>query len=355
MKNADELRNFLADYERYVTHILKPTNDEIKAHLQAWLEPDYWTRHTKKSGTANPSPIRMTLTRIKRPEQVVDKILRRPATFPDGLSPASFRKMQDTIGVRVLVYFLSQLPLVDRDLRKSRIIEISEEYPPEVYLTEDLRRRFGLAHIERKEKESGYASIHYTARLRKSSLPEADRPWFEIQIRTLAQELWSEMEHILAYKAEIRSYFSAKRRFQILSTEISALDEHFNLLYEELVQNQESVRYRDGDDLDVENLPAALEEIGVRCAQRDINTILKLLHSRGINTVGDLLKIAAPRRLETIRNTYMSSVGRPPGTFELLATLGALKGIKKGESEIKRINAHIEYRKTWDIFRKELQ
>jgi putative GTP pyrophosphokinase len=253
--------------------------------------------------------------------------------------------MHDTIGVRILVYFLSQLPLLDQYLRSLEMFEVSEEIPPEMYLSEDLLRRLGLTYKGRK-KESGYSSIHYVVRLTKSSIPKHNRPFFEIQVRTLAQELWSELEHILAYRPENRIHFSAKRRLQILSRELSAIDEHFNLLYEELLHNQAMVKYEGTDTLNSENLPAVLAQIGVQCTLKDPHDILKLLSSRGINTVEELLEIATPRRLETIHNNFLSSTGHAPGSFEIIATLATMAGAKNVSAQIERIKTQIEYHRS---------
>lgn len=343
MKYTNKLKKFLSDYEQYEQEILKPTYDEIKKICNRWEKTEYWEKYTNHKGVATPSPIRMILTRIKRPEKVVDKILRKAALFPEGLSPKSFRQMHDTIGVRVIVYFSSQLPLVDRELRNLDLIKISDTEPPEAYLDSDLLARFGLPHIEQKHKESGYSSIHYTVCLKNSSVPEPDRPYFEIQVRTMAQELWSELEHMLSYKPENRTHFSAKRRFQILSREIGVIDEHFNLLYEELIHNQAIASYQDSDQLTFENLPKVLMEVGIHCALPDLNPILKLLLGRGINTIGELLKIATPRRLETIRNTYISSLGHAPHSVDFIAALVTVKGAKTKEIEIGRIKSQIDY------------
>lgn len=354
MENPDKLQQFLREYEHYERHILKPTYDEIKNRLKQLEEPAYWSRYTVERTAASLAPIRMTFARIKRPETVVDKILRKPDDFPDGLSSNSFKKMHDTIGVRILVYFLSQLPLLDRDLRKSVFFEICEEEPPAAYLSEGLLRRLGLTHIERMQKESGYSSIHYTVRLTKSCVPKRSQPFFEIQVRTLAQELWGELEHVLAYKPETMAHFSARRRFQILGRELSAVDEHFDLLYEELIRNQETVEYKYTDGLSFGNLPAVLGQIAVKCTLRDLHDIIRILSSRGINTVGELLEIATPRRLETIRNTYLSSTGHPPSSLELVATLATMKDITTVSAETKLINTQIEYHRSWKIFEKEL-
>jgi putative GTP pyrophosphokinase len=349
MEYISGLQSFLAEYEQYEKQVLKPTYDEILKLLNSWENPEYWEKYTVNKGVATPSPIRMTLVRIKHPEKVVDKIFRKPDLFPEGLSSQSIHQMEDTIGIRVIVYFVSQLPLIDKELRSSGLFEVSEKTPPEAYLSPDLLTRFGLAHIKQKNKESGYASIHYTVRLKNSSLAVQERPCFEIQIRTMAQELWSELEHVLAYKPENRPHFSVKRRLQILSREMSAIDEQFNLLYEELIHNQETASYQDSDLLNFENLPKVLMEVGVKCALRDLNPILKLLTSRGVDTVKDLLLIATPRRLETIRNTYISSLGYTPDVLEISAALAALKGATTQNNEIERIKSQIDYQQS-DIF-----
>jgi len=346
MKYTNDLKRFLAEYEDYELQVLKPTHDDIEQILSAWKNSEHWRKYTTSSGVATPSPIRMALTRIKHPDKVVDKIYRKPNRFPDGLSALSFRQMHDTIGVRLVVYFSSQLALIDRELRESSTIEISDQYPPKAYLNGDFLARLGLTHINPISKESGYSSIHYTVRLKNSSISETERPYFEIQVRTLAQELWSELEHVLSYKPENRPNLSAKRRLQILSTEVSAIDEHFNLLYEELIHNQAVATYQDSDLLTFENLPKVLMEVGIQCALSDLNPMLKVLVSRNINTIDDLLTIITPRRLITIRNTYISTIGLAPDGLELIAALAALKGAENKEVEIERILAQIDYQRS---------
>jgi putative GTP pyrophosphokinase len=351
---ANQFRTFLSGYEDYIQSVLKPEHRRIRAFFDRWRQPYYWARYARSSDSPYPNPIRSVFIRIKRPEKVVDKILQKPEEYPAGISPESFYKMHDCIGVRIIVYFLSQLPYIDRELRSCSSVEISRDMPPEAYLSRDLMNRFGLSHITHKEKESGYASVHYVIKLNtKTRKKEAIHPWFEIQVRTLAQELWSDMEHILAYKSTQKANFSAKRRFQILSSQINAMDEHFNLLYEELIQDQEKTQYEEDEDLKPENLPYTLSLIGIRCAQQDFDTIISILKSRGVQTIKDFVTLANPRRLETIRNTYITVTGRPPDNFELIASLGSLKGIHPGENESQHVESQIEYSRFWNKFRKQ--
>lgn len=153
------------------------------------------------------------------------------------------------------------------------------------------------------------------------------------------------MEHVLSYKPEYRTTLSAKRRFQILSKEVGAIDEHFNLLYEDLIHNQEIASYSDSDILTFENSPKVLMEIGIQCALTELNPILKIFFSRDIKTIADLLKVATPRRLVTIRNTYISTIGHAPDNLELISALASLKGAQTKEIEIERVKAQIDYHK----------
>lgn len=342
MEYTQNLKEFLQEYEEYENTILRPSLDKVNLHLNEWKKSEFWNKHISGEGVATPSPIRMIMTRIKHPEKVVDKIFRRPDLFPEKLSSESLKSMRDTIGIRIIVYFSSQLSLVDRELRSSKVIELSEEIPPKAYFEPESLNKLGLSHIKSKRKESGYSSIHYAARLQGEDPQIKEKPLFEIQVRTLAQEVWGELEHVLSYKPETRPHFSAKRRFQILSREIEVLDEHFNLLYEELIHNQETASYQDTDILTFENAPKVLSDLGIQCAFTDLNPILKILFSREISSVHDLHEVATPRRLVTIRNTYISMIGYPPNSRNLIAILASLKGVDSKEAEIERIKSQID-------------
>jgi len=255
--------------------------------------------------------------------------------------------MNDALGARVIVYFLSQLPQVDRELRNHDSLELSSEDPPKAYLDGDTATRLGLSDLAIREKDSGYASVHYIARLRRTSVPEARRPWFEIQVRTLVEDTWGEIEHILGYKPNKRTSFAVKHQFRIISAHLGAIDRHFNFLHEELLRFQTEANYKQTDPLNAENFPGVLNEIGLSCAQAEIDGLLKLLNSRKVRVVGELVSIGTSRRLETIRNTYRSQIGRAPNDFETIANLANLKGSPEPE-EVDRIRAQIQYLAAWE-------
>ena len=161
MTQSDEQQKFLHTYEEYAKSILIPTEQELRKFFNYWREPAAWAEQVKSSRMPAPSPIKRSVTRIKRPESVADKILRKPESFPNGFATESIKEMRDALGARIIVYFLANLPMVDHALRHSDVLEISSADPPVAYLSRELWERFSLKHVRLERKESGYASIHY--------------------------------------------------------------------------------------------------------------------------------------------------------------------------------------------------
>ncbi len=351
--DAKRLAAFLSAYEQYVKDVLRPTQEDINQLIETWQEPTYWAKYARGKGVPVPTPIRAAFSRIKRPEQVVDKILGKPEQFPAGLRPESFEQMYDTIGLRVIVYFLRHVPLIDRELRGSEMIEISDVERPVAYMGVQEAKILSLDHLDQEQKESGYRSVHYVVRLKKSLVPEDKRPMFELQVRTAAQDLWSTLEHHLGYKPTKRTNSMAKAQLRILSGLLRVVDENFNLLYDELNTFHDDRQYSTTDELNVEILPSVLSEVGLNCNQRDINNILTLLFSRGIDTVGELLELATPSRLQIIRNTYVSVAGRDPSNLEVIATIAAVRGTSNDSEAIRRIKLQIDYLGATDAIRQD--
>jgi putative GTP pyrophosphokinase len=348
MLQPDQVRQFVKEYDEYARTVLRPNRDELKKLFKSWKDPNHWARHAGMSRQPAPSPVQRALSRIKRPESVVDKVLRKPTSFPDGLTSKSLGPMYDALGGRVVVYFLENLPLVDQELRESEVLEVSSIDPPTAYLTHELAEMLGLTKIHVSRKDSGYASLHYTVRFRPTVLPSIQRPWFELQVRTLVEDVWGEIEHVLGYKPNKRTSFAVRRQFRIIASELTAIDEHFNLLYQELSRFQREGIFRDSDPLNAENLPPVLSDLGIGCAQSEIDGQLKLLASRGIQTVGELRENATAHRLEVIRKGYRDYRNRQPTDFETVAGVAAARGLDDDEAAIlDAIRGQIDILEAW--------
>lgn len=356
MIEPDQIAQLVRQYEAYARNVLRPNRDELKKLFRAWKDPNHWARHAEMSRLPAPSPVQRAVSRIKRPESVIDKIIRKPDSFPDGLAAKSVDAMHDTLGGRVIVYFLDNLPLVDRELRESEVLEVSAIDPPTAYLTHELAEQLGLTRLRVSKKQSGYASLHYVVRFRPTALANVDRPWFELQVRTLVEDVWGEVEHVLGYKPDKRTSFAVKRQFRIIASELNAIDEHFNLLFQELSRFQQEGIFRDADPLNAENLPPVLSELGIGCAQSEIDGQLKLLASRGIGSVGQLREEATTHRLGLVRQTYREYRVRPPTDFETVAGVAAIRGLDDDETAIvNAVKGQIDILEAWRGLKNEIK
>src|SRR5439155_19155749 len=92
----------------------------------------------------------------------------------------------------------------------------------------DKRTELGL-------KEFGYQSVHVIARVRSSSpnlgwFREVGPDWFEIQVRSILQHSWAEIEHEVVYKSGVAYPQSFKRAFSALAGTLEILDKQFESL-----------------------------------------------------------------------------------------------------------------------------
>ncbi len=344
---------FLQAYADYYRDILEPTKDEIKKLTKPWRFTDFWLARRAPEDLVARSPIERIYSRIKRPESVVDKITRHPEFFKGGLTVSNMERMQDMIGVRIIVRFLSDMLAVDALLRDDCGFVVSTEIPPVAYLPQDLFTRLGLdgegVGFTHGHKASGYASLHYIIQLRDSDVPAHQRPWFELQLRTMAEETWGQVEHQLGYKPGKGTAMAVRRQFKIIANHLGAVDEHFDFLKEELRFLQSVADAKDAEKLSAENLPSVLHELSLHCAQQEIDGLLKLLFSRGIERVGELRAAAAnPERLQRIHNRYVAKLGYRPSLFDVVANLANLRDCRNPEQEMRQIDNQILYLETWN-------
>jgi putative GTP pyrophosphokinase len=117
----------------------------------------------------------------------------------------------DIIGVRIICPFLEDLTLVE----------------------EQLRKKFEVLELERKGedhtfREFGYESIHLLIKIPLEIVQKLGSPGCdvaEIQIRTILQEAWAEVEHELVYKAEFNPFDDPmKRKLAAVNASLSLAD-----------------------------------------------------------------------------------------------------------------------------------
>lgn len=185
-------------------------------------------------------------------------------------------------------------------------------------------------------------------------MPKRKRPWIELQLRTLAEHCWGEIEHVLGYKPGKPVAIGVKRHLEILSAQLQAIDSHFDVLYHEVSRAQSEARYDDSDSLTSENLPAVLNDIGTGCALRDIDSLLELLASRGISHVAVLRQVASTRNLDLIRNVITNEKRRPASNYELIAGLAAVRGTQVHAEAVEAVRTQMAFLKAWERVRDKI-
>jgi putative GTP pyrophosphokinase len=117
----------------------------------------------------------------------------------------------DIIGIRIICPFLEDLDLVEEVLRKNFVVLEIE--------------RKGVHHSFR---EFGYESIHLLVRIPDEIIQNRGFPGcelVEIQIRTILQDAWAEVEHELVYKAEFNPFDDPmKRKLAAVNASLSLAD-----------------------------------------------------------------------------------------------------------------------------------
>jgi ppGpp synthetase/RelA/SpoT-type nucleotidyltranferase len=156
---------------------------------------DFFLNHPKLTQGDLP-PIHSVRWRIKRADHLQEKLTRKLAEGRTITPDNVFTCITDIAGVRVLHLHQEQLKpindvIVDRVSTKDWVL--GEE--PKAYTwdpeTACYMKKLGL---DVHQKESFYTSVHYVVRPRI----DADVSC-EIQVRTLFEEIWGEIDHCLNY------------------------------------------------------------------------------------------------------------------------------------------------------------
>jgi len=168
------------------------------------------------------------------------------------------------------------------DLAGIRIITLFEK---DVYEISDLIKEVFIIDYENSEDKAdlldadkmGYKSVHYIANVTKelvdAELYEQFKDLkFEIQIRSILQHAWAEIEHDRNYKLKGNLPKHLQRRFYALSGMLEMADREFNLLAEEVDEYKKKVKEltRNGE-IDIEIKPTSLQKYLLSKFREEVN------------------------------------------------------------------------------------
>ena len=159
------------------------------------------------------NPIESVKSRLKSPESIVDKAVRKEIP----LTPESIEEnLYDIAGIRVICSF-----------------------PGDIYMLADaLLRQDDITLIERKDyikspKPNGYRSLHLIVELPIFLHNRTRRMKVEVQLRTIAMDWWASLEHKIRYKKNISDDGHIAEELLHCAEMGAALDQRMESVYRE--------------------------------------------------------------------------------------------------------------------------
>ena len=131
-------------------------------------------------GEAN--PIDSIESRLKSPESIIEKVDRKGIDFS---VEAIEEHIDDIAGIRVICSFESDVYLIAEALLRQTDVQLIERID---YIA--------------NPKPSGYRSLHLVIAIPIFLYDEKKIMKVEVQLRTMAMDMWASLEHKLAYKKE---------------------------------------------------------------------------------------------------------------------------------------------------------
>jgi len=190
---------WLDEYDRVVP-ALREHGEMIRAQLVSRLAED--------SGLKLHS---ITL-RVKHRDSVAAKLVRPDRTY------GSLWELTDLVGLRVITYFEDGVD------RVGRLLEA--HLPVDFHHSVDKRK-------PSSDDRFGYRSLHYVCRLAPDAHAQHELR-YEIQVRTLLEHAWAEIEHDLGYKSRDSVPAAARRRLNRLAGLLELADQEFVAIRREL-------------------------------------------------------------------------------------------------------------------------
>ncbi len=152
----------------------------------------------------NRDPIEYIKTRVKSEESMKEKLIRR------GCEPTienALTKVHDAAGIRIICAYIDDV---------YDVVEMIKSY-------KDLKVVIEKDYIK-NPKPNGYRSYHIVFELSLDLAGEIKPVFVEIQIRTIAMDFWSSLEHEMKYKKDIKNPELIAEELKRCAEEIATVD-----------------------------------------------------------------------------------------------------------------------------------
>ncbi|MCR4822836.1 MAG: tetratricopeptide repeat protein [Treponema sp.] len=213
-------------------------------------------------------------SRVKSFNSYYRKVLRLKS---EEAEKNNFVELTDMMGIRVICAFLEDLSEVEQQIKDNFVVK-EVEYKG----------------AQQSFREFGYESVHVLVSIpqdcmpKKCKLPLPDSLVCEIQIRTILQDAWAEVEHELIYKSEFTPFdMPLRRKLASMNASLTLADIIFQEIrdYQKKLQGEVEARrtafYEKADELTLSSTRNKIENL----EPKSINRVSPYVHG----TIDDMI------------------------------------------------------------------
>ncbi|AIQ68375.1 GTP pyrophosphokinase [Paenibacillus graminis] len=222
MNTQDQIEKFKQlkyDLTRFMM-IYKFALEEIETKIEI-LKQEFQMLHDY-------SPIEHTKSRIKSPESIMNKMLRKNSELS---LPAIKASIKDIAGLRITCSFISDIYQVSAMLQKQDDLKV-----------------LGVKDYIKNPKPNGYQSLHLLVEVPVFLSDCQEHVCVEVQIRTIAMDFWASLEHKIFYKYSQSVPEHLTRELKNAADKAYELDLQMERLHREIKE----IKDAQGDDSDEE-------------------------------------------------------------------------------------------------------
>ena len=222
-------------------------------------------------------------SRVKSQKSIQHKVARPDRTYADMWD------VTDLLGIRIITYFEDSIEAIGKEIEKKYEVDLVNS-----------ENKLNM----RDNQTFGYRSLHYDCYIPSAEIKKAR---FEIQIRTVLQHAWAEIEHDIGYKSNEEIPGAVRRRFSQVAGLLEIADREFVTIRNDLLDYEQKVLEQNPKNilLDLVSITSlvthpAIEELDLKLAKlfsKKIsenvfypNYLLKMLTNCGLKTLDDILK-----------------------------------------------------------------
>lgn len=205
---VDPIDSVIKYYQNEQTHFLL---EQFLAQVKTFFELNP-SLHTQ------PFPVIHSIkSRLKDPSHLRDKLERKAKKGIVIVPETLFKEVTDLAGVRILHLYQDQFTDIHSEITKK---VISGDWvfgePPKAYTWDpETKSFFDQLGIATEVKDSFYTSVHYLVKPNNNS-----DLCCEIQVRTLFEEIWGEIDHAINYPHPTDSV-ACREQLRVLSKLVS--------------------------------------------------------------------------------------------------------------------------------------